>query len=420
MGLDVVRAKFPAIQEFQHVRGACAIHQWGERLARLACVAVVVFGFAAPAAAADEGVLKVRLGGDQFETRIVVDLDRPTSGKLGAEGLAEHQISLNLPGIGAKSVQQGGGQGLVKAWSVEPYGLGARLKLNLRAGATVKRRFLLPPADGVTNYRYVIDLAAAPGGTGVATVPAPAAHSPLVRLISLPTNNRVSLISLKKTVVIDAGHGGRDPGAHGAAGVEKDVTLAAARALRTKLERLGRYRVVMTRDSDLYVPLDTRVQIARRADADLFISLHADSGPDVNTRGASVYTLADRAAGRSAKLVTKDDWFMKASLQGDRGVSGILYDLTQRATKNRSASFAELLLDRVSEHQTLLRRSHREAGLAVLLAPDVPAVLLEMGFITSPEDEAILGDASGRGRLMGSVADSIDAYFAQETRLASR
>ncbi|HEX5379215.1 MAG TPA: N-acetylmuramoyl-L-alanine amidase, partial [Phenylobacterium sp.] len=139
-----------------------------------------------------------------------------------------------------------------------------------------------------------------------------------------------------------------------------------------------------------------------------------------STRGASVYTLADRAVSRSAKLVTKDDWFMRANLQGDRGVSGILFDLTQRATKNRSASFAEMLLDRVSEHQPLLRRSHREAGLAVLLAPDVPAVLLEMGFITSREDEAILTDAAGRGRLMSAVGDSIDAYFAQETRLASR
>jgi N-acetylmuramoyl-L-alanine amidase len=156
----------------------------------------------------------------------------------------------------------------------------------------------------------------------------------------------------------------------------------------------------MTRDADVYVPLETRVQIARRADADLFISLHADSGPD-GTRGASVYTLADRAAGRSAKFVSKDDWFMKASTPGDHNVSGILLDLTQRATKNRSASFAEALLDKVSEQQTLLRRSHREAGLAVLLAPDVPAVLLEMGFITSPED-----DVGGWSASLSPSADS--------------
>jgi N-acetylmuramoyl-L-alanine amidase len=245
-----------------------------------------------------------------------------------------------------------------------------------------------------------------------------------VTLISMPAQQAQQQIrkpiSLRKVVIIDAGHGGKDPGAQGAAGTEKDVTLAAARALKARLEKSGRYRVVMTRESDAYVPLDTRVQIARHADADLFISLHADSGPDANTRGASVYTLADRASGRSAKFVSKDDWFMKASAPGDRGVSGILFDLTQRATHNRSASFAEMLLDRVADQQPLLRRSHREAGLAVLLAPDVPAVLLEMGFITSPEDEAILGDPAGRARLMGAVADTIDAYFAQETKLASR
>ena len=367
---------------------------------------------ASQAVAAGGGVLRVRLGGDQTETRLVIDLDRAASGKVASDGSSDRHVVLNLPGVNVDAGLQGAGQGLVRAWTVDRTATGARINIDLSANATIKRRFLLPPADGVANYRYVIDLASTGPAQGVAAAPA-------ATFISLPTP-KPSLLALKKIIVIDAGHGGKDPGAHGAAGVEKDVTLAAARALKARLERTGRYQVVMTRDSDVYVPLDVRVQIARRADADLFISLHADSGPDVNTRGASVYTLADRAVGRSAKLVTKDDWFMKASLDGDRGVSGILFDLTQRATKNRSASFAEMLLDRVSEHQTLLRRSHREAGLAVLLAPDVPAVLLEMGFITSPEDEAILGDPGGRGRLMAAVGDSIDAYFAQETRLASR
>jgi len=177
---------------------------------------------------------------------------------------------------------------------------------------------------------------------------------------------------------------------------------------------------VMTREEDVYVPLETRVRIAQRADADLFISLHADSGSDTSTRGASAYTLADRAAGRTAKFVSKDDWFTKASLQGDSGVANILFDLTQRATKNRSASFAEYLLARVDDHQPLLRRSHREAGLAVLLAPDVPAVLLEMGFITNLDDEAALRDPGKRGQMMSGVGDAIDDYFAQQTRIASR
>lgn len=381
----------------------------------VAAVSVMGAVLVTQAAAAGGGILRVRLGGDQAETRIVIDLDQAASGKVAADGSDGREVMVNLPGVNVDGDLQGAGQGLVKAWTVERTATGARLGVELTGAAVIKRRFLLPPADGVANYRYVIDLAS----TG------PVAARPAQRmaqgatLVSMPAA-RSPVLSLKKVIVIDAGHGGKDPGAHGAAGVEKDVTLAAARALKARLERSGRYQVVMTRDSDVYVPLDVRVQIARRADADLFISLHADSGPDSSTRGASVYTLADRAVGRSAKLVTKDDWFMKASLEGDRGVSGILFDLTQRATKNRSASFAEMLLDRVSEHQTLLRRSHREAGLAVLLAPDVPAVLLEMGFITSPEDEAILADPGGRGRLMSAVSDSIDAYFVQETRLASR
>jgi N-acetylmuramoyl-L-alanine amidase len=257
----------------------------------------------------------------------------------------------------------------------------------------------------------VIDLAA--------RNPVPAA-APQAQLVSNTAPKRAPL-SLKKVVVIDAGHGGKDPGAHGEKAIEKDINLAAAQALKARLERSGRYKVVMTRSSDVYVPLDVRVKVARRADADLFISLHADSGADKNLRGASVYTLADNATGRSAKFVSKDDWFQQASLTGgDRGVSDILLDLTQRATRNRSGAFAELLLGRIDDHVPLLRRSHREAGLAVLLAPDVPAVLLEMGFVNNTADAAMLRDPAKRGRMMNGVAAAIDDYFDQQTRLASR
>jgi N-acetylmuramoyl-L-alanine amidase len=406
------------------VAGVIGKLPWGRFAAVTIAVGCLGAVGATGAAAAGGGVLKVRLGGDQTETRIVIDLDRAASGKLANDPGAPRQVVLNLPGVNVDGDLQGSGLGLVKAWTVERTATGARLHLDLSADASVKRRFLLPPADGVANYRYVLDLGSSAPVRPVAPPVQRIAGADTVTLISMPAQQAQQQIrkpiSLRKVVIIDAGHGGKDPGAQGAAGTEKDVTLAAARALKARLEKSGRYRVVMTRESDAYVPLDTRVQIARHADADLFISLHADSGPDANTRGASVYTLADRASGRSAKFVSKDDWFMKASAPGDRGVSGILFDLTQRATHNRSASFAEMLLDRVADQQPLLRRSHREAGLAVLLAPDVPAVLLEMGFITSPEDEAILGDPAGRARLMGAVADTIDAYFAQETKLASR
>jgi N-acetylmuramoyl-L-alanine amidase len=369
----------------------------------LVCTVAVA---ASQAATGGIGVLKVRLGGDRAETRIVLDLDRAASGKVSDSGAESGRMVVTLAGVGAEGGLQGPGRGLVKAWVVEDAPGGARLRLDLAADAVIKRRFLLPPADGLSSYRYVIDVAA--------RGPVPAA----VQLTSRPAPVRAAL-SLKKVIVIDAGHGGKDPGARGAASNEKDINLAAAHALRTRLERTGRYQVVMTRDTDVYVPLETRVQIARRADADLFISLHADSGPDADLRGASVYTLSDKAASRAAKFVNRDDWFMKASLAGG-GVSDILLDLTQRATKNRSATFAELLLDRVSNETALLRRSHREAGLVVLLAPDVPAVLLEMGFVNNRQDEMMLRDPGRRARLMGAVGDSIDSYFERQTRLASR
>ena len=372
---------------------------------------------ATQAAQAGVGVLKVRLGGDGATTRIVIDLDAAATGKVVAGGEAR-RVVIGFAGARVTSAMQGGGQGLVKAWSLEPAGGGSRLRIDLASDAVVKRRFLLPPADGVSAYRYVIDIAADPKGAGVRTASNGAAAAS-VRLASQPVT-RAKPLNLKKVVVVDAGHGGHDPGAHGANGAEKEITLAAAQALKARLERTGRYQVVLTRASDVYVPLESRVQIARRADADLFISLHADAGSDVALRGASVYTLSEKASYRAAKFVNKDDWFMKASLTGDRGVSDILLDLTQRATKNRSAAFAEGLLTRIEDQTPLLRRSHRDAGLVVLLAPDVPAVLLEMGFITNAKDESSLRDPARRARLMNAVGDAIDDYFARETRLAAR
>ncbi|MFN3523048.1 MAG: N-acetylmuramoyl-L-alanine amidase [Phenylobacterium sp.] len=368
----------------------------------LSCLAAVAVS---QAAVANAGVLKVRLGGDRNETRIVIDLERSASGKVAADG-ADRRLVMSLAGVDVEGGLQGSGHGLVKSWTLEDAPGGARLNVDLSAEASIKRRFLLPPADGVDYYRYVIDVAAkAPVKDGQ------------VRLTSAPV--KAPPLSLKRVIVIDAGHGGKDPGARGAASNEKDINLAAARALKARLEKSGRYKVVMTRDSDVYVPLESRVQIARRADADLFISLHADSGPTTDLRGASVYTLSEKAAGRSAQFVNRDDWFMKASLAGG-GVSDILLDLTQRATKNRSAMFAEALLERIDDEVQLLRRSHREAGLVVLLAPDVPAVLLEMGFVNNKDDEALLRDPARRAQFMDAVGDSIDDYFSHQTRLAAR
>jgi N-acetylmuramoyl-L-alanine amidase len=375
-------------------------------------------GAFAQASAALGDVLRIRLGGDVAETRLVIDLDRSVSGKMINDGSSGREVIVAFPRVGMTGDLKGAGQGVVRRWSMEPKGGSARLTIELAQNAQVSRRFLLPPSEGTPHYRYVIDLKSVGPATrsqrGVIVAAAPAAV-PAARAASIKASRR----SGRKVIVIDAGHGGHDPGALGRNAKEKDVTLAAAKALKARLEKTGRYTVILTRDSDVYVPLDGRVKIARRADADLFISLHADAGPET-TSGASVYTLSEKGEGRVSKVLGKDDWLMNASLTGgDRGVGQILLDLSQRSTKNRSAAFAELLVDEISTVTPMLRRSHRDANLMVLLAPDVPAVLLEMGFITSPSDEALLTSTASRTRLVDQIGDAIDRWFSRDMRIAS-
>ncbi len=392
------------------------------RLGRRAAAGLLaIAGMAAAAAASHSqtsvGVLKVRLGGDAAETRIVVELDRPTHGRLLLDGPGDPpRVVLALAHVDAPGEMRGQGAGLVRSWSVVSADGGAELKLDLVRTAHVRRRFLLPPGDGASVYRYVLDLSEE-------GVPAAAVRTALVERRA-PIHIVAPLQPAeptRKVIVIDAGHGGHDPGAAGYFSHEKDITLATARVLRDRLERTGRYKVVMTRTDDTYIPLETRVRIARRANADLFISLHADSGADPSIRGATVYTLSEQGADRAGRQVfEKADW-INVNLPGaDASVNRILLDLTQRETRNRSSVFAEDLLDQIGVAVPLLRRSHRDAGFMVLLAPDVPAVLLEMGFITNRADEQELADPSRRQRLASGVAAAIDLYFAHDTQLAAR
>ena len=430
--------------------------------AKAGLLLTAVAGLAAAAAArgAEDGVTRVRFGGSLSETRVVLELDKSARGRLveTPEGGAR-RVVLALPNVNVGAERSGTGFGLVSGWRLEESAGAARLQLELRQDGRVVRRFLLPPADGVAHYRYVLDLA--PGGaatSGPTTAarrqtpetarvaqavppPAPAATStraaqttttvaPPVRVAAavatVAAAGASALTSVerpratRRVVVIDAGHGGRDPGAIGATHRESAVTLRAAQALKTRLERSG-YRVVMTRTRDTAVALQQRVRVAREARADLFISLHADAGPNAEARGASVYTLSDQGSNRVAqRVLSGDSWFMNVELPGtDRSVNQILLDLTQRATVNESARFAGLLLTGIGNQVRVRPSGHRNAGFVVLLAPDVPAVLLEMGFITNAEDERQLGSPREMRRLMEAVGDSIDRYFARGTQVAA-
>ena len=222
-------------------------------------------------------------------------------------------------------------------------------------------------------------------------------------------------IARKPVIVIDAGHGGRDPGALGGLGLrEKKVTLAAAKELKRQLVATGRYKVVLTRGEDLYIEHEDRLRMARAHSADLFISLHADATAGKSARGASVYTLADRARNRSKKIVNSQNWIMDVNLseQTDK-VGDILVDLAQRDTFSQSTTFADILIQELGKSTKLLRNTHRRAGYYVLLAPDVPAVLLELGFISNPADEKLLKSENHRRKLMTSVVSAINRYFSR-------
>lgn len=230
-----------------------------------------------------------------------------------------------------------------------------------------------------------------------------------------------SIISPKRTIVIDAGHGGIDPGAESIAGYhEKEITLATARLLAKTLEQTGRYKVVLTRDSDVYLKLHERVARARAAKGNLFISLHADSaGSDKSTRGASIYTLSETASDtesdRYAQRENRADAIGGVDL-GDQSddVAGILVDLTVRETVNDGNRLAGMMVDSLEHKGVMLLPStpHRSAGFAVLKSPDIPSVLIEMGYLSDMADARALADPRHQQQIANAIADGVDRYFA--------
>jgi N-acetylmuramoyl-L-alanine amidase len=222
-----------------------------------------------------------------------------------------------------------------------------------------------------------------------------------------------------KLIVLDPGHGGRDPGALGGRGTkEKTVVLAVARELRRELLAGGRYRVLLTRLSDSYVGLRERVARAERAKADLFLSLHADSHANAAVRGASVYTLSEEATDReAAALAARENrsdalvYGMRLASQSDT-VARTLVAMSQRGTVNSSRRFAETIVDTFDRNGVrLLPHTHRQAGFAVLTSPDIPAALVEMGYLSNPQDERLLTVRQHQQALARALRASVDAHF---------
>jgi N-acetylmuramoyl-L-alanine amidase len=229
-------------------------------------------------------------------------------------------------------------------------------------------------------------------------------------------------------VMLDPGHGGVDPGCIGCTGTyEKTITLETVREFAAQLRASGRYRVAMTRDGDEFVPLAGRVARARTAGADLFLSIHADALPEEQMRGASIFTLSEKASDKeAAALAAREndaDLIAGGTVAGvdlsrhAPEVSDILYDLARRETNNESIKLARDLVADLGSRVRLLNHSHRSAGFAVLKAPDIPSALVEIGCLSNRTEEAHLQDPMYQRRIVAGLVQSVDDFFAHSAKI---
>lgn len=386
--------------------------------------------------AADLSVNSLRFGTQEGATRIVLDLSRRADFRAFVLQNPTRLV-IDLPAFdwraGSPSAPAGNLAGAIRNGVLQP-GV-SRIVIDLKSPAILKSAFFLPAGPSVSD-RVVMDIERLSGphnpandrmfgslntqapaigsNTAPATYTAPPAPEPQTPVI--PQNRK----GPKPMIVIDAGHGGDDPGAIGAGGAkEKNVTLAVAQELKSQLEATGRYRVHLTRSTDKFIKLQDRVAIGRKQNADLFISLHADSIDKPNVSGASIYTLSNKASdAQTAKLAAREnqaDLIAGVDLSHeDKEVANILIDLAMRDTMNQSKFFANTVVKRAQANGIkMLEKPHRFAGFAVLKAPDVPSVLIEMGFMSNRSEVGQLTSPAHRQKIARTIVSGIDSYFAK-------
>jgi N-acetylmuramoyl-L-alanine amidase len=372
-------------------------------------------------------VMSARIGEHEDRTRLVIELSDPIA--LRAFSLTNpNRVILDMPEVvwrmGTPPVPSG--RGLIKAYRYGLFRAGnSRMVVDLNRPARLAQTLVIPPTAGF-GYRVVIDLFpttqtafAADAGWPADLKAREAAAERKAMLATAPAT------AGKKVVVIDPGHGGIDPGTQSAGGLlEKDLVLAEGLHLAKTLRARG-FTVFMTRDKDIFIPLRDRVSFARAHHADLFISLHADSNPDPEVNGLSVYTLSDgrsdREAAALAKRENQSDAIAGVDLSGGNSpVAPILIDLAQRDTINKSSRFAEGALAQLAGATDILARSpHRSASLAVLVAPDVPAVLIELGYLSNRADAAQMRTEAWRSRVADAIATAASRHLASDFRAAA-
>jgi len=409
----------------------------------------------------------VRIQAEPERTRFVADLTRTVAFKVYV--LPDpYRVIVDLPGIEFRLPGDSGAtaSGLVTGYRYGSLELGrSRIVMDAAEPVLIERSFILHPRDG-EPARLIVDLVAtdaetftrlhraeqlslAETGAGAGEVPTelpPISIGPPPNLAQAPQSSgeavprprpkpgsktALGVVSplpeqpakSRPVVIIDPGHGGIDPGAVSRSGSEeKDVVMAFSKTLKQALEAAGRYDVHLTRSDDVFLSLRDRVEFARRHNADLFIAIHADSLRRGTARGATVYTLADKASDAEAEALAhkenRSDIIAGVDLEAEsEQITGILIDLAQREAKNHATIFAKQLVGELKPVAKLNSRPLRSAGFRVLMAPDVPSVLFELGYLSNRNDETLLLSPKWRTGVAAAMAAAIERYFA--TQLAA-
>lgn len=379
---------------------------------------------AAPNASAAQ-ISSVRVGQGVGNVRIVMDADSQFDYKVFLLNEPRRLVvdTKNID-VSPKIEKAIDANGFVAATRLGAAGVGGvRIVFDLLKPVTVKKVFMLPPQSKF-SWRFVVDLelsterefAKHVGNDHAVSTDAYEQGTPSIKMASGKASAPVKR-SNKKIIVLDPGHGGVDPGAIGVSGVyEKNITLAMARELKAELDKSGKYTVYLTRNRDVFIPLRDRVKISRRHDADLFLSIHADSAANKRATGLSVYTLSEKASDKEAAALAEKE--NKADIvaglnfaEHSKEVSDVLLNLAQRETLNRSSEFATFMVQEMRKSTHTLDNTHRFAGFAVLKAPDVPSVLMELGYLSNRTEEKLLQQKSYRKKLAASAVRAIDRYF---------
>lgn len=334
----------------------------------------------------------------QNPSRVVIDFSETSFSK-------DVSKRIDLPNILVKKVRFG------QANNKE-----ARVVLELDTDMSFNKGFFLKPSEKNSEYRFVLDIKA----TGKKSSSEPLKKQVVIdssRTQKVKENIERYKSGHKPIIVLDPGHGGADPGAISARGnYEKHLTLKMAKEVKTALERTGRYKVYMTRETDKALTLRGRMQFAHKQNADLFISIHADSAKNKKAKGLSVYTISEKASDKEAMMLAerenKADIILGMDLSNEtKEVSNILIDLAKRDTMEKSSQYANMLVGEMASQVELVKNAHRFAGFVVLKSTNVPSVLLEIGYLSNKEEERLLHQTSYRARLTKAMVTAINRYF---------